>query len=71
MGRYETLERKDLSSVMADEDLSEAEKSQVYGQTLHKFKTAHRKALAETKLSLPIESESKIDQRILTEFLPR
>ena len=29
-------------------------KSQLFGQTLHKFKTAHRKALAETKLSLPV-----------------
>ena len=51
--------QRDLSSVMAYEDLSEAEKSQLFGQTLHKFKTAHRKALAETKHSLPVESESK------------
>ena len=28
--------QRDLSSVMANEDLSEAEKSQLYGQTLHK-----------------------------------
>ena len=56
--------QRDLSSVMANEDLSEAEKSQLFGQTLHKFKTAHRKALAETKLSLPVESEAKINQRI-------
>lgn len=56
--------QRDLSSVMANEDLSEAEKSQLFGQTLHKFKTAHRKALTETKLSLPVEPESKINQRI-------
>ena len=40
--------QRDLSSVMTNEDLSEAEKSQLYGQTLHKFKTAHQKALKET-----------------------
>ena len=40
--------QRDLSSVMGNEDLSEAEKSQLYGQTLHKFKTAHQKALKET-----------------------
>ena len=42
--------QRDLSSVMANEDLSEAEKSQLYGQTLHKFKTAHQKALKGTSL---------------------
>ena len=41
----------DLSSVMANEDLSEAEKSQLYGQTLHKFKMAHQNALKETSFS--------------------
>ena len=30
--------QRDISSVMANEELSEAEKSQLYGQTLHKFK---------------------------------
>ena len=36
--------QRDLSSVMANEDLSEAEKSQLYGQTLHKliFTLHHR-----------------------------
>ena len=34
-----------LSSVLANEDLSEGEKSQLYGQTLHQFQTAYRKAL--------------------------
>ena len=28
--------QKDLSSVLADEDLSDAEKAQKYGETLHK-----------------------------------
>ena len=37
--------QRDLSSVLANEDLSEDEKSQLYGQTLHQFQTAHRKAL--------------------------
>ena len=36
--------QRDLSSVMANEDMSEAEKSQLYIQTLHKFKTALQKA---------------------------
>ena len=43
-----------LSSVMANEDLSEAEKSQLYGQTLHQFKMAHQKALKETSLFFTI-----------------
>ena len=42
--------QRDLSSVMANEDMSEAEKSQLYAQTLHKFKTARQKALKETSL---------------------
>ena len=29
--------QRDLSSVMADEDISEAEKAQLFGETLHKF----------------------------------
>ena len=37
--------QKDLSSVMADDEKSEAEKAQLFGQTLHKFKSAHKKAL--------------------------
>ena len=37
--------QKDLSSVLADDDISEAEKSKKYGETLHKFKLAHKKAL--------------------------
>lgn len=60
--------QRDLSSVMSKDDISEAEKSQLFGQTLHKFQTAHRKALNETKLSLPplsTESEMKINQRVL------
>lgn len=57
--------QRDLSSVMANDDISEAEKSQLFGQTLHKFKMAHHKALTETKPSLPaVTSESKINQRI-------
>ena len=55
--------QRDLSSVMANEDLSEAEKSQLYGQTLHKFKTAHQKALKETSLFSPSDpSSSKMNQ---------
>ena len=37
---------------MANKELSEAEKSQLCSQTIHKFKLAHRTALAETKLSM-------------------
>ena len=44
--------QRDLSSVMANEDLSKAEKSQFYGQTLYKFKTAHEKALKEQSSKL-------------------
>ena len=58
--------QRDLSSGMANEDLSEAEKSQLYGQTLHKFKTAHQKALKETSLfpqSDPISS--KMNQLVI------
>ena len=44
--------QRDLSSVMANEDLSKAEKSQLYGQTLYKFKTAHEKALKEQSSKL-------------------
>ena len=58
--------QRDLSSVMANEDLSEAEKSQLYGQTLHKFKTAHQKALKETSLfSSSGPSSSKMNQLVI------
>lgn len=58
--------QRDLSSVMANEDLSEAEKSQLYGQTLHKFKTAHKKALKEpTSILSSMTNQSKINQHIL------
>ena len=58
--------QRDLSSVMANEDLSEAEKSQLYGQTLHKFKTAHQKALKETSLFSPSDpSSSKMNQLVI------
>lgn len=57
--------QRDLSSVMTNDDISEAEKSQLFGQTLHKFQTAHHKALNETHVSLPPESEMKINQRVL------
>ena len=30
--------QRDLSSVMADDEMPEAEKAQLFGQTLHKFK---------------------------------
>ena len=40
--------QRDLSSVLANEELSEAGKSQLYGEILHKFKTAHQKSLKET-----------------------
>ena len=43
--------QRDLSSVMANLDLSEAEKSQLYGQTFHKFKTAHQKAFKNISFS--------------------
>lgn len=60
--------QRDLSSVMANDDISEAEKSQLYGQTLHKFKTAHQKALKATSVpstaTLPL-GHSKINQHIL------
>ena len=51
---------------MANEDLSEAEKSQLYGQTLHKYKTAHQKALKETSLFPPSDpSSSKMNQLVI------
>ena len=56
---------RDLSSVLANEDLSEGEKSQLYGQTLHQFQTAHRKASENNKLQLPESISSKINQRIM------
>ena len=43
--------QRDLSSVLANEDLSEDEKSQLYGQTLQQFQTAHRKALKKTNFN--------------------
>ena len=46
-------------------DLSEDEKSQLYGQTLHKFQTAHHKTLENNKLQLPESISSKINQRIM------
>ena len=52
--------QRDLSSVLANEDLSE--KSQLYGQTLHQFQTAHRKALENNKLQLPESISSKINK---------
>ena len=58
--------QRDLSSVMVNEDLSEAEKSQLYGQTLHKFKTAHQKALKETSFFPQSDpSSSKINQLVI------
>lgn len=62
--------QRDLSSVMANEDMSEAEKSQLFGQTLHKFKLAHQKALKQEPLKASLLPESsteepKINQRIL------
>ena len=58
--------QRDLSSVMANENLSEAEKSQLYGQTLHKFKTAHQKALKETSLFPQSDpSSSKMNQLVI------
>ena len=58
--------KRDLSSVMANEDMSEAEKSQLYGQTLHIFKTAHQKALKETSLFPPSDpSSSKMNQLVI------
>ena len=58
--------QRDLSSVMANEDLPVAEKSQLYGQTLHKFKTAHQKALKETYLVSQSDiSSSKMNQLVI------
>ena len=58
--------QRDLPSVMVSEDLSEAEKSQLYGQTLHKFKTAHQKALKETSLFRQSDpSSSKMNQLVI------
>ena len=55
--------QRDLSSVLANEDLSDGEKFQLYGQTLHQFQTAHRKALVNNKLQLLESISSKINQR--------
>ena len=62
--------QRDLSSVMVDDEMSEAEKAQLFGQTLHKFKSAHKKALEEQSLKLPSltpasSSSSKMNQLIL------
>ena len=61
--------QRDLSSVMVDDEMSEAEKAQLFGQTLHKFKSAHKKALEEQSLKLPsltpASSSSKMNQLIL------
>lgn len=60
--------QRDLSSVMADDEMSEAEKAQLFGQTLHKFKSAHKKALEEQSLKLPSltpSSSSRMNQLIL------
>ncbi|MCG8079172.1 MAG: hypothetical protein JAY75_23475, partial [Candidatus Thiodiazotropha taylori] len=57
--------QKDLSSVMANNEISESEKSQLFGETLHKFKTAHKKALKEPSFSQPILTPKKIDQHII------
>ena len=63
--------QRDLSSVMANEDLSEAEKSQLHGQTLYKFKTAHERALKEQSsklipsLATTTSIHSKINQLIV------
>ena len=61
--------QSDMSSVMADDEMVEAEKAQLFGQTLHKFKSAHKKALEEHSLKLPsltpASSSSKMNQLIL------
>ena len=62
--------QRDLSSVVVNEDLSEAEKSQLYGQTLYKFKTAHEKALKEQSPKLlpslaMTSSHSKINNLVV------
>ena len=57
---------RDLSSVMANEDLSEAEKAQLYGQNLHKFKTAHQNTLKETSLFPQSDpNSSKMNQLVI------
>ena len=56
--------QRDLSSVLAKEDVSECKKkNQLYGQTLHQFQSAHRKALENNKL--PESISSKINQQIM------
>ena len=64
--------QRDVTSVMANEDLSEAEKSQSYGQTLYKFKAAHENALKEqsskflpTLAKTTTSTHSKINQLIV------
>ena len=62
--------QRDLSLVMANEDLPEAEKSQLYGQTLYKLKTAHEKSLKEQSSKLlpslaKTTTHSKINQLIV------
>lgn len=59
--------QNDLSSVMSNNEISESEKSQLFGETLHKFKTAHKKALKEPSVSLsqPVLQPKKIDQHII------
>ena len=57
---------RDLSSVMANEDMSEDEKAQLYGQILHKFKTAHQKFLKETSLFPQSDpNSSKMNQLVI------
>ena len=50
--------QKDLSSVLADEDMSEAEKTQKCGETLHQFKQAHQKALQDARMISTVAKEA-------------
>ena len=67
--------QKDLFLVFANDVLSEAEKAQLYRETLHRFKKAHQKALKETTLFFATPQPSaaasqnqlaKINQHILS-----
>ena len=62
--------QRDLSSVMVNEYLSEAENPQLNDQSLHKVKTAHQKALIETSLLYPLEPSSSNMNQLVIDSVP-
>ena len=63
-----------MSSVLNNDDLSETEKSQQFGETLQKFQLAHKKALGETRPKLMLNNakteDTDDDQNRILESVP-